>query len=63
MCWRCTRYSKKKVYRVKKTDIAGLVVQAGLVPIINLLKIIPISTAEDDGFFLEINMMYTDFKS
>ena len=44
-------------------DSEGKCIPAGLVPLINLLKIIPISTAEDERGFSAMNMVSTDLRN
>ena len=44
-------------------DCDGKIIPAGLVPLINLLKIIPISTSEDERGFSAMNLICTDLRS
>ena len=44
-------------------DSEGKYIPAGLVPLINVLKIIPISTAEDERGFFAMNIVSTDLRN
>jgi len=44
-------------------DSEGKYIPAGLVPLINVLKIIPISTAEDERVFSAMNVVSTNLRS
>ena len=44
-------------------DSEGKYIPAGLVPLINVLKIIPISTAEDERGFSAMNIVSTDLRN
>ena len=44
-------------------DSEGKCIPAGLVPLLNVLKIIPISTVEDERGFSTMNMVSTDLRT